>query len=235
MNPTSNHNIFAQRINPSELYIFWILHQTTTLQRMTNYVQSCISFESYIKPQRGREYRQMDTVVYLLNPTSNHNSSESGINACFVVYLLNPTSNHNLKSLTIIVASVVYLLNPTSNHNGPGLRIRWPRLYIFWILHQTTTAQNVVPCGRCCIYFESYIKPQLLKLSWIIGSVVYLLNPTLNHNFIWYINERSKVVYLLNPTSNHNVCPRSPTLAVLYIFWILHQTTTGVWSPLQQK
>ena len=235
---------------------------------MLNSCIRCISFESYIKPQRFASLFHRAPVVYLLNPTSNHNegenigkwirlyifwilhqtkgeggicscanhnSSESGINACFVVYLLNPTSNHNLKSLTIIVASVVYLLNPTSNHNGPGLRIRWPRLYIFWILHQTTTAQNVVPCGRCCIYFESYIKPQLLKLSWIIGSVVYLLNPTLNHNFIWYINERSKVVYLLNPTSNHNVCPRSPTLAVLYIFWILHQTTTGVWSPLQQK
>ena len=33
----------------------------------------CISFDSYIKPQLERGYVQKDPVVYLLIPTSNHN------------------------------------------------------------------------------------------------------------------------------------------------------------------
>ena len=34
----------------------------------------CISFESYIKPQPSAEISWVDGVVYLLNPTSNHNT-----------------------------------------------------------------------------------------------------------------------------------------------------------------
>ena len=33
----------------------------------------CISFESYIKPQPGQNLTLLQNVVYLLNPTSNHN------------------------------------------------------------------------------------------------------------------------------------------------------------------
>ena len=33
-------------------------------------------------------------------------------------------------------------------------------LYIFWFLHQTTTGQRTCKPSRCCISFDSYIKPQ---------------------------------------------------------------------------
>ena len=56
---------------------------------------SCISFESYIKPQLYLNYFFFHVVVYLLNPTSNHNQWICGIRCQAVVYLLNPTSNHN--------------------------------------------------------------------------------------------------------------------------------------------
>ena len=36
-------------------------------------VPSCISFDSYIKPQLLDVQRQIEQVVYLLIPTSNHN------------------------------------------------------------------------------------------------------------------------------------------------------------------
>ena len=36
---------------------------------------SCISFESYIKPQLALQGQGSCSVVYLLNPTSNHNLS----------------------------------------------------------------------------------------------------------------------------------------------------------------
>ena len=35
---------------------------------------SCISFDSYIKPQQSRADSNFPSVVYLLIPTSNHNS-----------------------------------------------------------------------------------------------------------------------------------------------------------------
>ena len=49
--PTSNHNHFLLRLNEFELYIFWFLHQTTTNRANKNITKSCISFDSYIKPQ----------------------------------------------------------------------------------------------------------------------------------------------------------------------------------------
>ena len=99
------------------LYIFWFLHQTTTLRKQIRQLTCCISFDSYIKPQRYPERWLFVFVVYLLIPTSNHNLSFRLSWWPWVVYLLIPTSNHNLRSC--VSASRA--------------------LYIFWFLHQTTT------------------------------------------------------------------------------------------------
>ena len=37
---------------------------------------------------------------------------------------------------------------------------------------------------RCCISFDSYIKPQLYNTANAFKSVVYLLIPTSNHNIM---------------------------------------------------
>ena len=71
--PTSNHNHFLLRLNEFELYIFWFLHQTTTNRANKNITKSCISFDSYIKPQLLSYFVLTIRVVYLLIPTSNHN------------------------------------------------------------------------------------------------------------------------------------------------------------------
>ena len=120
----------------------------------------CISFDSYIKPQ--------------------HNAYTHDIN--FVVYLLIPTSNHNLKTLLYFITLVVYLLIPTSNHNFDALPLLLWLLYIFWFLHQTTTFNSDSLAKERCISFDSYIKPQPLGLSQDLSRVVYLLIPTSNHN-----------------------------------------------------
>ena len=73
------------------------------------YNASCISFDSYIKPQPG-----------MLLPIS-----------CTVVYLLIPTSNHNSVLLVKITSVVVYLLIPTSNHNLGLIAAYFGVLYIF--------------------------------------------------------------------------------------------------------
>ena len=56
-----------------QLYIFWFLHQTTTKLHLEESHSSCISFDSYIKPQPSSFPFPHSLVVYLLIPTSNHN------------------------------------------------------------------------------------------------------------------------------------------------------------------
>ena len=71
--PTSNHNVGCHSCIQCRLYIFWFLHQTTTLPQSTTSLQRCISFDSYIKPQLFLSRPPAYSVVYLLIPTSNHN------------------------------------------------------------------------------------------------------------------------------------------------------------------
>ena len=169
-------------------------------------IRSCISFDSYIKPQLWNKVYLIWTVVYLLIPTSNHNSRTSFLNLEYVVYLLIPTSNHNMMSMVMkfILLYIFWFLHQTTTWFD--WLLSWHLLYIFWFLHQTTTVVDYKQHRSCCISFDSYIKPQL-----------YSEFPAL-----------SFVVYLLIPTSNHNL--RVPILSInlLYIFWFLHQTTTFI-------
>ena len=73
--PTSNHNFTRHMSASSLLYIFWFLHQTTTVCRTIQVFIGCISFDSYIKPQPSLNILINLMVVYLLIPTSNHNLS----------------------------------------------------------------------------------------------------------------------------------------------------------------
>ena len=140
--PTSNHNHWTKSQIANALYIFWFLHQTTTTLLLARMRMGCISFDSYIKPQRTWSRAACRKVVYLLIPTSNHNKAISLSVLDNVVYLLIPTSNHNLLP------------------RAPGS----PLLYIFWFLHQTTTSFLRVIVSAGCISFDSYIKPQPLWL-----------------------------------------------------------------------
>ena len=92
---------------------------------------SCISFDSYIKPQLTFPYSLLNVVVYLLIPTSNHNSAPNLRLRYRVVYLLIPTSNHNHVSIILDSIAVVYLLIPTSNHNIFVFDETFIPLYIF--------------------------------------------------------------------------------------------------------
>ena len=184
--PTSNHNVKQWHSHVLKLYIFWFLHQTTTRLRPALILGRCISFDSYIKPQRLSYWWRLADVVYLLIPTSNHNFRPPMQPSAFVVYLLIPTSNHNLKSLlyaahqlyifwflhqtTTTVLSVLkitklyifWFLHQTTTGFVQGVSNLG--LYIFWFLHQTTTNSILLACSRSCISFDSYIKPQLLLI-----------------------------------------------------------------------
>ena len=187
MIPTSNHNCGSDNYFWIALYIFWFLHQTTTPLSPAFRLNSCISFDSYIKPQltilRGRQ----DRVVYLLIPTSNHNCQSFGRMLCrlYIFWFLHQTTTvpclnrsgvgcisfdsyikPQLIGSSIWYCYVVYLLIPTSNHNWvQGIRRHTP-LYIFWFLHQTTTTPTFIFAKNSCISFDSYIKPQPITFKY---------------------------------------------------------------------
>ena len=180
--PTPNHNALTVASVLLVLYIFWFLHQTTTAWLFVRSLCSCISFDSYTKPQPSGDGNVFFRVVYLLIPTPNHNAIVTENFEYFVVYLLIPTPNHNQMPFCILRRQVVYLLIPTSSHNSNMLRplpflvvyLLIPTsnhnlafidcinllLYIFWFLHQTTTYPLIWKLFPCCISFDSYIKPQ---------------------------------------------------------------------------
>ena len=99
------------------LYIFWFLHQTTTSSAYKRMPLSCISFDSYIKPQLLSTSPIFIGVVYLLIPTSNHNpwTEYTSTDLLYIFWFL-----HQTTTLTRDEAEDA-------------------ELYIFWFLHQTTT------------------------------------------------------------------------------------------------
>ena len=145
-----------------------------------------------------------------------------------VVYLLTPTSNHNSTNVELELDIVVYLLTPTSNHNEIQRERFRERLYIFWLLHQTTTHSFQQWTHRCCISFDSYIKPQRSAALLPRPRVVYLLTPTSNHNWMPARTYRQTlyIFWLLHQTTT--VLITDGTTPTLYIFWLLHQTTTYI-------
>ena len=187
------------------MYIFWFLHQTTTCDSPWSIRLCCISFDSYIKPQLWAKALRLAAVVYLLIPTSNHNQQcmSEFMRVLYIFWFLHQTTTRLLFWLEKL------------------------KLYIFWFLHQTTTCLQrwLSPSG--CISFDSYIKPQpYWQVGWSTDRCI---------SFDSYIKPQpvdswktcSSVVYLLIPTSNHNSLVMSLWLILLYIFWFLHQTTTG--------
>ena len=109
-----------------------------------------------------------------------------------------------LKRIMTIRKNVVYRLCPTSNHNYEKELIPPVKLYIAYVLHQTTTFSASCFFCACCISLMSYIKPQLCVL----------------------FHQKGIVVYRLCPTSNHNQSVVGLVAAQLYIAYVLHQTTT---------
>ena len=226
LNPTSNHNVRYQQSILIALYIFWLLHQTTTSrQTISNYI-GCISFDSYIKPQLTEPFLCLFTVVYLLTPTSNHNiqSINNSLYLLYIFWLLHQTTTVALCSITMpSCISFDSYIKPQpllgAGANGGGC-------ISFDSYIKPQQSGSPIALSWSCISFDSYIKPQRIPEQRIWCSVVYLLTPTSNHNLSHRFTEWASVVYLLTPTSNHNIDLAYTGMHLLYIFWLLHQTTT---------
>ena len=246
--PTSNHNYTSYIDDEQRLYIFWFLHQTTTLITPCCWLLCCISFDSYIKPQPDGVFVRMVHVVYLLIPTSNHNS---------------------LFKLTISVKLYIFwFLHQTTTRFQPYQYLFCCISFDSYIKPQRMTLillikfgcisfdsyikpqlNSIISHNKCgCISFDSYIKPQQKKtrIQEQYGCISFdsYIKPQLNRgqmqkndgciSFDSYIKPQRLlgvfyyvlVVYLLIPTSNHNHQVVNTSIYTLYIFWFLHQTTT---------
>ena len=158
--PTSNHNVKQWHSHVLKLYIFWFLHQTTTRLRPALILGRCISFDSYIKPQRLSYWWRLADVVYLLIPTSNHNlkSFLYAAHQLYIFWFLHQTTTTVLSVLKITKLYIFWFLHQTTTGFVQGVSNLG--LYIFWFLHQTTTTSHLSIFLDCCISFDSYIKPQ---------------------------------------------------------------------------
>ena len=142
---------------------------------------SCISFDSYIKPQHAESAKLLQLVVYLLIPTSNHNRDGLGA-LSFSLYIF-----WFLHQTTTVARNMFLAL----------------ALYIFWFLHQTTTTIPTLLPRLRCISFDSYIKPQQAWHQHRHQRVVYLLIPTSNHNsgFVRSKNFKLYIFWFLHQTT----------------------------------
>ena len=225
LHQTTTRTIVEAQTN--ELYIFWFLHQTTTMNRSRNFIVSCISFDSYIKPQLCPTSFSFCSVVYLLIPTSNHNSVQLHFHSVqlYIFWFLHQTTTCATVGLFACWLYIFWFLHQTTTFTAYASKN--PQLYIFWFLHQTTTCQLLgfhhkelyifwflhqtttwyITCKNFfrCISFDSYIKPQPSQSRserWIrcISFDSYIKPQLLK---VFYLLQH--VVYLLIPTSNHNV------------------------------
>ena len=144
---------------------------------------TCISFDSYIKPQLRGMRKWLFWVVYLLIPTSNHNRGEllKQIESLYIFWFLHQTTTYRRKNTEEEGLYIFWFLHQTTTSWNIFKNV--PQLYIFWFLHQTTTVRRRRLNPNSCISFDSYIKPQLTAFLSAYRDVVYLLIPTSNHNF----------------------------------------------------
>ena len=193
------------------LYIFWFLHQTTTLLLILCLFLSCISFDSYIKPQlrlpQGCIYFSCISFDSYIKPQLSPSTPFFG--TCCISF----DSYIKPQRLGIL-----------------GLMASRCISFDSYIKPQHASPDGVAASG--CISFDSYIKPQ--RHAWRgeeLGSCISFdsyIKPQLRRSSA----HPRTVVYLLIPTSNHNLPREGEKHWKLYIFWFLHQTTTPIliWS-----
>ena len=182
LTPTSNHNAPVPTGWDHQLYIFWLLHQTTTVGSPCRVARLLYIFWLLHQTTTFLSTASVEIQLYifwLLHQTTTRCTKDSKPRSCisFDSYI-KPQQCLDLSRKQ----GVVYLLTPTSNHNVYLSRKVYPMLYIFWLLHQTTTSRHPGNRRDSCISFDSYIKPQRIAPKARNLPVVYLLTPTSNHN-----------------------------------------------------
>ena len=159
--PTSNHNDACSMYLAQALFISWFLHQTTTQPIPHHRQPSCLSLDSYIKPQRR--------VV----------SSMSCPSCLSLDSYIKPQLLSALMMVALCCLSLDSYIKPQRDVSTT-LQTHSCLSLDSYIKPQPHGWRS--QSAYCCLSLDSYIKPQLPKVTPFLRIVVYLLIPTSNHN-----------------------------------------------------
>ena len=114
---TSNHNFKDDRKEKYKLYIFYFLHQTTTIHSFVPRGICCISFIFYIKPQLQNEReilrKRCISFIFYIKPQHKWHLMKPKQSCISFIFYIKPQLLLNWPHSF----QVVYLLFSTSNHN----------------------------------------------------------------------------------------------------------------------
>ena len=165
----------------------------------------CILSKFYIKPQLPAMAGDLLKVVSYRNSTSNHNAVFYITFLVAVVSYRNSTSNHNALPSSY-VASLLYLIEILHQTTTASqiLILSW-LLYLIEILHQTTTMDRGKGQVRGCILSKFYIKPQHGGRRRVASQRCILSKFYIKPQLSFSSSSFFLVVSYRNSTSNHNV------------------------------
>ena len=187
--PTSNHNCYTVVAFVNWLYIFWFLHQTTTIAYRTSY-----NIRLYI--------------FWFLHQTTT-TALNSHIKApLYIFWFLHQTTTQLSLHLCGVgcISFDSYIKPQPVSHE----RCKQGGCISFDSYIKPQLVSSVCWRFSCCISFDSYIKPQLLSPLILIYKVVYLLIPTSNHNppaalaacgalyIFWFLHQTTTDLYTVS-------------------------------------
>ena len=148
----------------------------------------CISFDSYIKPQLWHfhfvEANSCISFDSYIKPQLIENRRPQTIGCISFDSYIKP----QLVSVSYHFLVVVYLLIPTSNHNGGISRNNYLRLYIFWFLHQTTTA-FAVRTQKVMLYIFWFLHQTTTdEWKWFMKGTLYIF---------WFLHQTTTAPWMV--------------------------------------
>ena len=208
--PTSNRNYSQAVPDYAVLYIVLFLHQTATTISSAFPSACCISFYSYIKPQRK---------AGVLDNTAGCISFYSYIKPQLTA------ARYDFRQSCISFYSYI------KPQRCVGSRIRRRGCISFYSYIKPQLRLELIPNFDCCISFYSYIKPQHVCNCLTLCAVVYRSIPTSNRNYLSFIYCKGTlyIVLFLHQTATRGTRRFRGGRCISFYSYIKPQHDTSKW------
>ena len=200
------------------LYIFWSLHQTTTCSVASNMSNELYIFWSLHQTTTSYDATMDGNVLYIFWSLHQTTTEECSCFCSHCCISFDPYIKPQLQGLTLHWHMVVYLLIPTSNHNRKKTRCVL-NLVVYLLI--PTSNHNSLHYGwySILLYIFWSLHQTTTRNAWSHQKVRCIsFDPYIKPQRRQRYHVRLWVVYLLIPTSNHNFWTLFATpLAVVYL------------------
>ena len=157
------------------MYLIEILHQTTTLLEVSEFLLCCILSKFYIKPQPEATSSKTPTGCILskfyIKPQPPWATVYEAFGCILSKFYIKPQLNRDYGD----EASVVSYRNSTSNHNFVGSVRIFVVLYLIEILHQTTTGVLTSLCDLKLYLIEILHQTTTVQAFPMNAPLLYLI------------------------------------------------------------